>query len=211
MTYSRLLGRVYRPLSVVLLLAAIVTGPMVGRSDVADEQMRARSLVQELGNGSFVTRKRAMNNLVKMGLPALAALEAGATSSNREISYRCQRVLIVVRDLDLQRRLVLFLRDDDPAKYKLPGWTQFERWVGNSPESRQVFVAMQKADAPLMLEMAGKGRGLPEMTRSRLLSVQRRSRQPGELGIGITSAILFAVADERVPITQELASRVYGM
>ncbi|MEO2022149.1 MAG: hypothetical protein ABGX05_10000, partial [Pirellulaceae bacterium] len=197
---------------VLLLLAAIVTGPMVGRGDVADDRMRAKSLVQELGNGSFVTRKRAMNNLVKMGLPALAALEAGATSPNREISYRCQRVLIVVRDLDLQRRLVLFLRDDDTAKYKLPGWTQFEGWVGNSPETRQVFVAMQKADAPLMLEMSGKGSGLPEMIRSRLLSVQRRGRlHPGELGIGMTSAILFAVADERVPITQELASRVYGM
>jgi hypothetical protein len=211
MTHSRLLGRADHPLSVVLLLAAIVTAPLMSRADVADDEMRARSLVQELGNGSFVTRKRAMNNLVKMGLPALAALEVGAASPNREISYRCQRVLIVVRDLDLQRRLVLFLRDDEPAKYKLPGWTQFESWVGNSAESRQVFVAMQKADAPLMLEMSGKGRGLPEMTRSRLLSVQRRSREPGGLGIGITSAILFAAADERVPITQDVASRVYRL
>ncbi|MCP3693955.1 MAG: hypothetical protein GY917_17255, partial [Planctomycetaceae bacterium] len=119
-----------------------------------------------------------MNDLVKIGLPALAALEAGVDSPNREISYRCQRVLIVVRDLDLQRRLVLFLRDANPAKYKLPGWTRFERWVGNSAESRQVFVAMQKADAALMLAIAGNGRGLSELTRSRLLSVQRRSREP---------------------------------
>ena len=194
-----------------VLLALWVGGPWVVRADVAEEQMRARSLVQELGNGSFVIRKRAMNDLVKIGLPALAALEAGVDSPNREISYRCQRVLIVVRDLDLQRRLVLFLRDANPAKYKLPGWSRFESWVGNSAESRQVFVAMQKADAALMLEIAGNGRGLSELTRSRLLSVQRRSREPGDLGIGVTSAILFAVADERVPITQEVASRVYGL
>ena len=205
-------------LVVAFLLIAISTlEPSVAcavtqRVDTEDTLQKSRQLVEQLGSGSFIKRKRAMDELVRMGLPALQALEEGEKHQNREIRYRCKRVLLSVREVDLQRRLILFLRDPNGDKYKLPGWTAYKGVAGDNAESKHLFVAMQKADAELMLALEGKGLGLAELIQEGLLPVTRRSPS-GEsaLDIGHAAAILFAVGDARVPVTQKLASSVYRL
>ena len=197
-----------------LLLASLATPAAVAADDASPEQLaqQAQRLVQELGSRSFLQRKQAMNQLVKIGLPALKALEDGSLSSNREISYRCDRVLRVVRELDLQRRLLAFLRDMDPDKYKLPGWRLFRPVAGESPDSKLVFVEMQKADPELMRTAEGSGREMAALLMQRLLVASRPTTTAGDpLTVGRTSAILFAAGDPRVPITQQMAAYVHRM
>jgi len=200
-----------------LLLASLSTPAEVLAVDDDDASPEARAeesqrLVQELGSRSFLKRKQAMNELVKIGLPALKALEDGSLSPNREISYRCDRVLLVVRELDLQRRLLAFLRDPDPDKYKLPGWRLFHPIAGEGPDSKLVFVEMQKADPELMRTVEGAGKDMAALLLQRLVAASRpRTTAVDSLAVGRTSAILFAASDPRVRVTQQMAAYVHRM
>ena len=197
-----------------LLLAIPVAGGAADEEEVSESQLsqQAQQLVQQLGSRSFLKRKQAMNELVKIGLPALNSLEDGALSDNREISYRCDRVLLVVRELDLQRRLLAFLRDTEPDKYELPGWPLFRAVAGEGPDSKLVFVEMQKADAELMRTAEGSGKEMAGLLMQRLVVTSRpRTTASDPLALGRTGAILFAAGDPRVPVTQQVAAYVHRM
>ena len=169
----------------------------------------ARGLVVKLGDASFVVRKRAMADLAKMGLPALPALVEGSRSSNREIRYRSKHVLGVVRDLDFQRRLVAFLKDDEPGKYQLPGWERFSELVGISPESKSLFVEMQRAEQALMAEAKPEGEKLAGALTQRL-TAYAKNRSPSEkVSSGFTAAVLFVASDGRVLMTPTLTNLLY--
>ena len=181
-------------------------------ASAAELSQQAQQLVQQLGSRSFLKRKQAMNELVKIGLPALKSLEDGALSDNREISYRCDRVLLVVRELDLQRRLLAFLRDTEPGKYELPGWPVFRTVAGEGPDSKLVFVEMQKADPEMMRTAEGSGKEMAGLLMQRLVVTSRPRPTTGDpLAVGRTSAILFAAGDPRVPVTQQMAAYVHRM
>ena len=207
-----------RRLTLALLVCNAALAPLVldavenDDTSVQERAEQAQKLVGQLGSRSFLKRKQAMNDLVRIGLPALTALEAGALSPSREISYRCERLLLVVRDLDLQRKLAAFLRDANPAKYDLPGWDLYGPEIGEGPESKVVFVEMQKADSELMQALTASGQELTGVLMRRLVAVARPTQTPGDpLTVGRTSAILFAAGDPRVPITQVMAAYVHRM
>ena len=56
-----------------------------------DLQRSAVEWVQQLGDERFALRKQASRQLLKIGLPAISALQEGAQHLDREIRYRSRR------------------------------------------------------------------------------------------------------------------------
>lgn len=190
-----------------IALATQISGLGVEKTDGAT----ARVLVAKLGDASFVVRKRAMADLTKMGLPALPALVEGSRSSNREIRYRSKHVLVVVRDLDFQQRLIAFLKDKEPDKYQLPGWDRFKTLAGVSPESKHVFVEMHRSEQALMAQSGLSGTQLNGLLNQRVSEYTKSRPAADGVPTGFTAAILFASSDTRVPMTPTLTSLLYRL
>jgi hypothetical protein len=97
-----------------------------------DSQAEVASLVAELGAPEFFRRERATEKLLKIGLPAVSLLEQGAGHHDREIRYRCRRILVLVHENDRRNRLDAFVagshNEDD---LDLPGWSQFASRFGS--------------------------------------------------------------------------------
>jgi len=182
--------------------AADETPPAAGQ----DDARRAIALVQMLGNEEFATRERATTQLIEMGLPARSALEQGKLHADREIRYRCARILTIIDELDFQRRLAAFAagRDDE---HGLPGWDRYRETFGGSAEARAMFVEMQKAEPDVMHAVEdgpqGVGKAI-EIRCTQVQQIQRVARQP--VSLGTVAAMLFAVSDQKVDLNFEAAS-----
>src|SRR4051794_22388143 len=82
--------------------------------------------IKQLGDESYAGREAATEKLLSYGLQALKLVEQGAKDPDREIRYRCERVRIMLREIDLQRRLEAFAADVKGEKdHGLPAWDQF--------------------------------------------------------------------------------------
>src|SRR5437868_1989994 len=78
-------------------------------------------LITDLGSEEYTVRESASEELTRIGLPAFAALEAAANHPDREVRYRSQRVLGIIRRHDIERRLEAFLSGkDEEEDYPLP-------------------------------------------------------------------------------------------
>jgi HEAT repeat protein len=126
------------------------------QTSVESEQLASpTALVRQLGDPRFSVRKRAMEQLVELGVEAIAALEEGVQSNDREVSFRSRRALDVVREHDFQRRLRAFAAGQDAQEtYELPGWAMFRNEVGDGLEARRLFVEMQQAEPQLLQALA---------------------------------------------------------
>src|SRR6185503_10793385 len=104
------------PCGLLSLLALVAA--MASRADAAPVELAVpagdlASLVRQLGDEEFVIRETAAEKLTKIGLAARAALEEGSKDSDREIRYRCERILAQVRQLDFAHRIEAFSNDRD--------------------------------------------------------------------------------------------------
>src|SRR5262245_38530451 len=66
------------------------------------------ALVRDLGSERFAAREAASDRLARIGLPAFSALEEASRHSDREIRFRAERILTLIRKNDLERRLAAF-------------------------------------------------------------------------------------------------------
>src|SRR5262245_45610322 len=60
------------------------------------------TLIQELGSDRFSTRESASDRLARIGLPAFTALEEASHHADREIRFRAERILTLIRKHDLE-------------------------------------------------------------------------------------------------------------
>ena len=97
------------------------------------------ALVQRLGDRSFAVRRAATARLVELGVASIEALQRGVQSADREISFRSQHVLKIVREHDFQRRLRSFAAGIEPiGEYQLPSWARFSKEVGTGPDAQVI-------------------------------------------------------------------------
>jgi hypothetical protein len=170
-----------------------------------DPSVRAARLVDLLGDEEFAARERAMSELIEIGWPAKAALRQGRQHADREIRYRCERILSMIDELDFHRRLTAFAagRDD---QHGLPGWDRYRDAFGNDGEARALFVEMQKAE-PEIMRAIEDGQGVAkaiEVRCAHLQQLQRATRQP--VSLGSLAAMLFAIGDQEVELGMEAGS-----
>lgn len=161
------------------------------------------SLVQMLGDETFAARERATSKLIEIGLPAKPALEQGCSHSDREIRFRCERILGIIDELDFQRRLAAFAvgRDD---QHGLPGWDRFREAYGDTAICRSLFADMQRSEPDLMRALEGEPQAVAQAIETRcseLQQLQRLTRQ--NVALGTIAAMLFAASDEAVALNFE--------
>ena len=176
----------------------------------ASGEERIAALILQLGNDEFTVRESASEELTQIGLPAFDALEAAAKNPDREIRYRSQRILGVVRQVDMQRRLEAFLAGKDQGEgYQLPAWGRFRKTYGDDAQSRALFVEMQRADAELMQALEDNPQAAADAMNVRTIQFQQ-AQQLGvqQASIGQVSATLFVAAQEDVPLSSQTTSMV---
>jgi hypothetical protein len=114
---------------------------------------------------------------------AKEALRQGVQHPDREIRYRCLRILALVEENDFQRRLAAFATGQDD-EHGLPGWQRYREQFGDQAESRAMFVEMQKP-SPTSCSRSRPDAGGQQDLEVRCLEIQQTqpfTRQPVSLG-----------------------------
>lgn len=173
----------------------------------------ARKLVEQLGDEQFAIREQATDQLLRIGLPAQAALSEGSRHVDREVRYRCERILLQIRQLDFDQRLEQFLRGVGTSTGSdLPGWDVFRKGYGDTLDTRKLFVDMQRAEPELL---ANFERGERVVTESLLNRVQElinnQQRQMTEMPPGSFAAVMLAAVQFAPTTGTNLPSQVYSL
>ncbi|MCL4202769.1 MAG: hypothetical protein KJ000_09750 [Pirellulaceae bacterium] len=169
----------------------------------AEAQVSTEALVQMLGDEQFSAREQATTKLIEIGLEAKSALEQGSQHPDREIRYRCVRILTIIGEMDFQRRLDAFAegRDDE---HGLPGWDHYRESIGTSTEARALFVEMQKAEPDIMRAIEMGPQEVGKTLTQRCIQIQQlQSVARQAVSLGSIAAMLFAVANDKVDVRQE--------
>jgi hypothetical protein len=174
---------------------------------------RAAQLIAELGSPVFSVREAATEELAQLGRPALLALQAAANHPDREVRYRSQRLLGLIRQQDQQRRLQAFLQgrdgqSDDP----LPGWSRFRQRYGDDSQARGLFVEMFRADAELLQALEEGPRRAADLLTQRTIQVQQAAQlgAPQQPTLGQVVAGLFVAAEEDVSLPPQTLSTLFS-
>jgi hypothetical protein len=198
----------------VLLLAVLplAADPQVRGAEDSPAKADAEQLISNLGSDEYAVREQATEALTQLGLPAIAALETAAGHPDREVRYRARRVLGIVRQHDLQRRLEAFLSGDDGNEgIELPGWQRFEKKYGDGPAARSLFVDIQRADPELMQALESTPRAAGELLIQRTSEFQQQLRLDGQqLSLGQVAASLFVAGDEEVKLPAHVQAIVFS-
>ena len=164
------------------------------------------TLVAELGHERFSKREAASDKLARIGLPAFAALEEASRHADREVRFRAQRILSVIRKNDLERRLAAFVAGTGKEDYELPAWDRFQKGFGDSELSRRMFVQMQRADPELLSALARDPRAAVESLGRTLqerftASIRGVNQAAPPVSAGELSAFLFVAGEDDAPVS----------
>ncbi len=108
-----------------------------------EEETKIDQLIDQLGSPKYRKREEAFKSLIKIGLPAKSALLKRQKDSNLEIASRCKRLLPAILSKDLQIRIDALLSDKEwKNKHDIPGLDRYIKIVGNTPESRAMFIEL---------------------------------------------------------------------
>jgi hypothetical protein len=182
-----------------------------GAPQPADRYAECALLVHQLGDEQFSVRERATTRLIEIGLPARKALQEGREHADREIRYRCERILSIVEELDFQRRLASFSAGRSDG-HDLPGWDRYRERFGDDNEVRALFVEMQEAESELLQAIEDGARGLPRAVYTRCFVLQQTERSGGRsTSLGSIAALLFAVGEATVKLDMQTSSALYTL
>ena len=165
--------RISALIAALIVVACAMPLPPLPASEKLPAADRIARLISDLGSEEYTVRESASDELTRIGLPAFSALEAAARHADREVRYRSQRVLGIIRRHDIERRLEAFLSNKDESDdYPLPGWNRFSKAYGDGPDQRKLFVEMTRADAELMRAIEGRN----DTVRHRIRRIEVRRR-----------------------------------
>ena len=134
-----------------LLFGLAALAPASTPSLSPKEQDEVLRLVSVLGHPSFKVREDASNRLVRYGRAVEPVLRTGLTSSEPEVRRRCERLIPLALNYDLEKQIQAFLADKDEKKPSaLPGWAKFKDVAGADSAARELFVDMHRIDTEYM-------------------------------------------------------------
>jgi hypothetical protein len=194
---------------VSLLVALTLVATTFAASDdelpVPDAKTAAEisALIKQMGDESYSVRETATEKLLTYGLPALKIVEEATKDPDREIRYRCDRVRVLLREIDLQRRLEAFAADVKGEKdHGLPAWDRFAALHGGSGEARQLFVDIFRAEPELLKTLQIDPKQASDVVTSRVFQMQQNQQvQPPT--VGTVAALLFAGAEKGVTVPDQ--------
>jgi len=182
-------------------------------ADAPSTEAETRQLVAKLGSDDFLIREKAAEDLTKLGFSATAALEQGAKHSDREIRYRCLRILQVIRQLDFEQRLEAFIQNPDESEQsQLPGWERFRTRLGNSDDIRTLFVQMQRAEPQLLKAIQTSGKAAAEALATRSVGLQQ-AQQSGlhDQPLSTTATLLFISGESDVVVPVQISQLINNL
>jgi hypothetical protein len=183
------------------------------RTAAAPAAERVAQLISELGSPSFSVREAASEELAQLGRPALAALQAATNHPDREVRYRSQRLVGLIRQQDQQRRLQAFLQGrEEDSENPLPGWNRFRQRYGDDAQTRGLFVEMFRADPELLQAIEEGPRQAADVLTQRTVQVQQAAQlgAPQQPTLGQVVAGLFVAAEEDVSLPPQTLSTLFS-
>ena len=175
-----------------------------------DRYAEAAALVRKLGDERFATRELATTQLIEMGLAAKRALEEGRKQADREIRFRCERILSIVEEVDFQRRLAAFAAGRSGEECGLPGWRRYRERFGTDAESRALFAEMEKAEYKVMEAVDLGPDGVGKVVELRCAALQQAQQGSRQVSLGSAAALLFAATTPDVNLSLQAQNAVYS-
>ena len=190
-------------------------GPLPGKAG----EERAFELIRQLGAKQFTQRQRAQRELVELGLPAKAALEAACANPDAEIRRRAKQALASVVDLEFEARIEAFLAEGTgPEGHGLPGWRDYCALAGDGPLARRLFGDMQRTERELLQAIDDNPQHAGELLEARCREVAQELAEHGEgsrRSAGAPPAtlatLLLVAANHAVPISGEVGNCLYHL
>jgi hypothetical protein len=168
--------------------------------------------LDRLGDESYAVREAATEKLLTFGLPAMKLVEEGTRSADPEVRYRCERVRVLLREIDLQRRLEAFAADVKGEKdHGLPAWERFAALHGSGTEARQVFVDIFRAEPDLLKTMQIDMKKAADVVAGRAFMLQQQLQLQQQPSLGSVAALLFAAADKEVTLSDQTQQIIYSL
>jgi hypothetical protein len=199
----------------LFLLTSVATSFAAADDDIPSPDAKSAAeivdLIQQLGDESYASREAATEKLLTYGLPALKLVEEGAKDPDREVRYRCERVRIMLREIDLQRRLEAFAADIKGEKdHGLPAWNRFAELHGSGGDSRQLFVDIFRAEPELLKALQIDPKQAGDLVASRIFQLQQLMQAQQQIGLGTIAGLLFAAAEPNVTIPDNSQQMIYS-
>ncbi len=167
--------------------------------------------IKQLGDESYATREAATEKLLSYGLPALKLVEEGTKDADREVRYRCERIRVLLREIDLQRRLDDFAADLKGEKdHGLPAWDRFAELHGGSSEARQLFVDIFKAEPDLLKTMQLEIKKTGDLLTNRVFQMQQDLQTQQPLSLGNVAGVIFAASQDGVDSSDQTQQMIYN-
>jgi hypothetical protein len=179
-----------------------------------EAQLTPEELVLQLGDPLYAQRERAREELQRRSFAAQPALEGGLAHEDLEIRYRCEQLLVDIREQAIQNQLDAFLRDvNDPKEYDLPGWEKTREALGNSLLTRQLYVEMYRTEGETLKMLDGDPArlGTHIEARAKLLQARRTTTIQAGLDLGNIAALLLAAGMEKTDLSPSGRSMVYQL
>jgi len=204
---------------VVLGGRAAAGEPPLARAPAADQAaLEIEALVRQLGDDEFAQRERATEALIRLGVTATPALEVGMRDLDREVRYRCRRIINSVQALDRQRRLDAFAAgvqssDED----QLPGWVRYRQLLGDDRLARELFCEMLKAEWEFLAAIEAGGPRAADALATRCQELQNTQMmqqmfdQTGQtIELGSIAAMVFVASNPEIDVADQTGSYLYA-
>jgi hypothetical protein len=184
-------------------------GDARGDEPSSDQAVKHLALVHELGDPDFQVRESASARLIELGSAVHPALVQGEHHPDPEIRFRCKRILALIEYESRERRYQEFLTGSTAGK-PLGGWERFQRVVGDSEQTRRLFVEMHRAEWDVLEATANDLKLVHEKFVQRCGYLRQSSQTfRQQLPLGSIVTVIFLASEEDLRLGDVASSTVY--
>lgn len=172
---------------------------------------QAEVLVEQLGSEDFGQREGAAEQLVEMGFAAAEAVEQGTHHIDREIRYRCKRIIQLIAQIDRQEKIDAFLAGTlDEDTDALPGWSSFQEVIGDDEKSRELFVVMLEEEWNLLRLLQDHPTEASNGLSDRCQDINNAKRIfQQQVSLGSVCTLVFLAGEPDVEVADRLVGSLY--
>lgn len=196
-------------------LWAADTAPNEPAAEVAEISADdVKSMIDGLGHDSFLHREQAMKDLIAAGIAVESEVAAAVDHGDPEVRFRAAKVLREIEKTQIADRRQRFIEGNTAAlKLNAASWARLAAVVGNTRESRELFVKMQTEGGALLDQLesdpqrcAGEIGALYQKD-----MLARRGRGADGIQPGLVLAMVFIAGEDDVKLDPAAASRAVAL
>jgi hypothetical protein len=185
-------------------------------SDVAQAPSpeQVQLMIDGLGHDSFIRREQAMQELIAAGIAVEKEVTAAVSDGDPEVRYRAAKVLREIEKSQIAERRLRFIEGDTAAmKMNAASWQRLAEVLGNTRESRELFVQMQTDGGALLDQLEAD----PARCAGEIAALYQKDmfarRGGGAEGIkpGLVLAMVFAAGEADVTLDAASTSRAVSL